>query len=148
MLPELPYMGVYEAMVLAQLPDGTLEVRCDDPAIGELSRVPFRPGIPGSKVVIDPTDRVRIRFASASPSSYFAESLDQYSTSTAPVARKGDAVICGTLTVTGAPGATLIYLPADGGPQQGPLPTIQLSGAVIRSGYERILLPAPTPQSS
>lgn len=89
-VPDLDlYRGSYSATVVAQNPDGTIDVRCDDARIGELRRLLFRVGLPGASATFDPTTapppRVRVRFDGASPAGAFAEGADQdFSDSTDP----------------------------------------------------------------
>lgn len=138
MLPELPYLASFDAQVLLQHADGTLDVRCDDASIGELARVPFRPGIPGANVTIDAGDHVRVHFASAAPDSYYAVSPDQDTSASRGLARFGDLVTAGTLSISPGPPPLLVWKPAAGGTPVGPLSEVDLTGGLIVSASTKI----------
>lgn len=71
-IPELLYLSSYEARVVGQNADGTLEVIAYDPRIGGLSKVPIRYGAPGLSADVSFGARVRVAFEAADPSSYYA----------------------------------------------------------------------------
>lgn len=82
------YRGSWPAKVIEQNDDGTIDVTCDDPRMGDVRSVPVRLGFPGSSLTLDMTQptRVRVRFEGASPAGAFAESFDQDPAATLPVA--------------------------------------------------------------
>jgi hypothetical protein len=71
-VPELAYLRTYEARVVGQNADGTLEVQAYDPAIGGLSRVPVRLGLPGCAVTVAAGARVDLGFEEARPDKAYA----------------------------------------------------------------------------
>lgn len=103
------YRGSYSGTVLAQRSDGTIDVRCDDPRIGDLQRLAFRCGLPGALVTFDPSTspRVRVRFDGASPAGAFAEGADQDPGVTTPAALAAGYLLAGTMTV-GTGGAPVV----------------------------------------
>ena len=71
-IPELLYLSSYEARVVGQNADGTVEVIAYDPRIGGLSKVPIRYGAPGISADVSFGARLRVAFEAADPSSYYA----------------------------------------------------------------------------
>ena len=94
----LDYLAFYEAKVIAQNGDGSLELRGDDPRIGDLSHVAIRLGIPGITVRTTPGARVLVGFEDGDPQKPMASFWDSGGIlevrlgGTAPVARVGDPV--------------------------------------------------------
>lgn len=136
MLPELPYLGSYDAKVLSQEPDGTLTVRCEDDRIGELAAVPYRVSTPGTAVTLTPGTFVRIHFVSGAPRSYYATGVDQdRENGTASAARDGDDVDCGWIAynpVTSSLTIATAFTP-------GAIPIL----GTITSGYSGVRYPKP-----
>lgn len=135
-LPELPHLKSYGALVLKDNGDGTIDVRCDDADVGELQGVLLLADGPGTKLTVTPgTDRVRILFASAKPGAYYAIGFEQNRDADKDLATVGSTVDCGTLTATAPPGGgpvTFTYTPPSGTPGAPGL-TVQLQG-VVTSG--------------
>lgn len=71
-IPELLYLVPWEARVVGQNGDGTLEVIAYDPRIGGLSKVPIRYGVPGSVWTVPFGARVFVGFAEGDPSKAYA----------------------------------------------------------------------------
>lgn len=71
-VPELQELAQYEARVVSQNEDGTLEVVCDDERVGDLSRVPIWLGLPGCSVEVAAGARVKVAFDAAKPEGRFA----------------------------------------------------------------------------
>jgi hypothetical protein len=108
MLPELPYLKSYEARVVGQNGDGTLELIAYDPAIGGLSRVPIRLGLPGCAVTVAAGARVDVGFEEGDPRKAYA---GLWNTSAAMVnfniSGSGDSEVrFASLRVYGQPGGT------------------------------------------
>jgi hypothetical protein len=123
-LARIDYQALYEATVVAQNDDGSLELRPDTPKLPPLSRVGIRYGVPGIKATLNPNGHVLVGFANADPTKPFAlvwdgatiQSLCLFD-GTKPVARMSDAVnvffpplipISGTLA--GAPFAGVLTI--------------------------------------
>ncbi len=104
------YRASYPAAVVKQHADGTLDVRCDDPRMGDLVAVPLYVGIPGCKVTVpvdpDPakTARVLVRFENASPAGAFASALEQDDDADKAFALVADGVDIGSISVVAPPG--------------------------------------------
>jgi hypothetical protein len=140
-LPELPHLASYSAMITAVRAHGLVEVRCDDTTIGEVDNVILLAATPETAITPTAGQRVRLFFASGDPTSYYAVGFEQDPTATAKVARVGDRVNCGSLTATAPPSGGPVqftYTGPDGIPV-GPSPTVDLSG-LISSGHPRIAL--------
>lgn len=111
------YRASYGARVEAQRDDGTLDIVCDDPRMGDLLAVDFRLGIPGCKVTMPAGpagtgSRVRVRFENASPRGAYACDVNADPTPTHALSLVGDA--CGYLTGIAPPGGgpvTLLWSP-------------------------------------
>lgn len=67
----LDYTVAWPAKVFAQNADGTLELRCDNPKMGDLSRVPMRAGTPGATATVAAGTRCLVQFAEGDPSLSF-----------------------------------------------------------------------------
>lgn len=102
----LDYLAFYEARVIAQNGDGSLELRAEDARVGDLSHVAIRLGIPGVTVVTTPGARVLVGFEGGDPqrpiaSFWSAGGLKELRFGgAAGVARVGDPV---QFTLPGAP---------------------------------------------
>jgi hypothetical protein len=70
-LPEYERKDLYEARVIAQRSDGTLDLKCDNPLIGDAPGTPIYHGIPGCSVKVAVNARVKVGFDSASPTGRF-----------------------------------------------------------------------------
>jgi hypothetical protein len=71
--PELLYLSSWEGRVIGQNADGTLEILAYDPRIGGLSKVPYRPGLPGTTLALPSSGtRVQVAFEGASAASAYA----------------------------------------------------------------------------
>lgn len=110
-LAPLVYREAHGADVLAQNADGTLELKVDDARVAELRAVPFRPGIPGARLVIAAGERVRIRFPDGDPSQVEAFDLDSDQEADKAIVRVGDTGVGGTITALGvAPGVPIVFV--------------------------------------
>lgn len=119
-LAPLVYRETHGADVVAQNSDGTLELKVDDQRIAELRRVPFRPGIPGARLVISAGERVRIRFPDGNPEQVEAFDLDGNPSAVRAIVRVGDSTSSGLLAVAMVAGApTFTYTPPGGVQQVG-----------------------------
>jgi hypothetical protein len=102
----LDYLAFYEAAVVAQNGDGSLDVRGDDPRIGDIAHVPIRYGLPGVTVVTGKGARVLVGFEGGDPRRPIASFWDGGGIKelrfggVAAVARVGDPV---TFTLPTAP---------------------------------------------
>ena len=67
-LARIDYQALYEATVVAQNEDGSLELRPDTPKLPPLSRVGIRYGVPGIKATLNPNGHVLVGFANAGSS--------------------------------------------------------------------------------
>lgn len=120
------YRASYAARVVAQDAAGLLELAVDAPEVGTLRAVPFRLGIPGCKVTLPASTRVRVRFEGADPRGAYACDVDQDPTPTHALALVGDA--CGYLSGTSAPGGGPVMLSwsatATGAPGEAPISVV------------------------
>jgi hypothetical protein len=102
LLPPFVYRETHDAKVVYQHgDDGSIDVTCDDPRIGDLTRVEFRSGIPGTKIELRPEDRVKVAFDDGRPDGFFAFAPNQDPNASKPVARVGDIVDLGKLAYVG-----------------------------------------------
>jgi hypothetical protein len=140
-LPPLVYRETHGALVLFQhADDGTIDVVCDDPRIGDLTRVPFRAGLPGALVELRDGDRVRVAFEEGDPERFYAMAPDQDATATQAVARVGDAVDCGWwVIVPFGPGYMLSRVPDPPPGLPGPPGSAHITGVNIE-GSARLKL--------
>lgn len=70
-IPQLDRMGLYEARVIEQRADGTLDLKCDNPIVGDCPGTPIWHGLPGVSVTVAAGARVKVGFDSASPTGRF-----------------------------------------------------------------------------
>lgn len=70
-IPQLDRMSLYEARVIAQRADGTLDLKCDNATIGDCPGTPIWHGLPGMSVTVAPGARVKVGFDAASPTGRF-----------------------------------------------------------------------------
>lgn len=68
----LEYLATYDATVVAQNQDGTLDVRLDDPKMPSLSSVPIFLGLPGLRVEVSKGAAIKVGFSGGDPSKPFA----------------------------------------------------------------------------
>ena len=64
----LDFYAMYPARVVAQNPDGSLELKPDDARLPGFSAVPIRYGVPGIRVEVVPGARIGIEFEGGNPS--------------------------------------------------------------------------------
>jgi hypothetical protein len=67
----LEYLATYDAVVVAQNSDGSLDLRLDDPKMPGLSSVPIFLGLPGIRVEVQKGAPVKVGFSSGDPSKPF-----------------------------------------------------------------------------
>lgn len=137
--PILPvvYRQTHGARVVSQNADGTLELVVDDARILGLSRVPFRVGVPGARVIIPANSRVRCAFENGSAQGVFAFGLDQDPSAAKGVVRVGDAGVGGSFSAVGvAPGAPIqfVYVGPDGVTISAP--TVQIATKATQGSTE------------
>lgn len=106
-LPELPYARSYAATITNVRRDGRVEVRADDPAVGASDGVVMLVGAPSMAVTPVVGQRVRLFFSAADPRLSYAMGWEQDPAATRSVARVGDTIDCGYVTVTAPPGGGL-----------------------------------------
>lgn len=119
------------ARVVQQHDDDTLDLELDDPRLPAVRRVPFRPGFPGARVILDAGARVRVSFENGSPSGAYAHAPDQRPASDKGIAREGDTVSCGFWRVT--PAGDLV----SAGPEAPG--AVEITGAIVR-GSSKVFL--------
>lgn len=68
----LEYLAAYDATVVAQNADGSLELRLEDPAMPGLSSVPIWLGLPGIRVEVQKGAPVKVGFTGGDPSKPYA----------------------------------------------------------------------------
>ncbi len=144
LFPESVFSKLYDATVIAQDSDNTLQVVCDDETIGGLSRVPIWPGLPGVRVQVAQGARVTIAFHGGRRDRRYCKSfatdaaMDEIRVDggTKGVARVDDTVDLGTITATcaAAPGPVLFTYTPPGGMPQVPTETLHITEAMISSG--------------
>jgi len=136
-LPELPYVRPYKGTITRVEVDGTLQVLTEE--LGTLGRVELLVGSPRMKVTPSEGDVVRVAFAAARPSQYYAFALEQDEDADKPVARVGDRGIGGTFTaMVGNVPVTFTYTPPGGAPAE-PGATVSIE-VEITSGHPDIRL--------
>lgn len=91
LLVRVDYTAQYRARVLRADASTTVDVRCDDPRLGDLVQVPLRLGLPGASFTFDAYGYVLVGFEAADPRR--------------PYATLFDAGSFGTLTLQGPDGA-------------------------------------------
>ncbi len=98
LLSKVDYAALYPCTVVSQNGDGTLELRPDSSKIPGLSKVPYRPGIPGIVIKVNAGARVIVGFEDMNPSKPVATvwggtGLKEVQIGgLQPVARQGDVV--------------------------------------------------------
>lgn len=148
-IPELRYLRDYTARVVKQDADDTLEVICDDPAIGGLTKVPIRYTIPKMKVRVAAGARCLIGFRNASPAGRYAHSFEPgaglveviIDGGMTQVSLVGDAVNAGTLTGLADLGTgvvTFTYVDAAGGAPVVSPTALLTGGAITGPGSTRL----------
>jgi hypothetical protein len=70
------FYAVRAGKVIAQNPDGSLELKLDDPDMPGLSKIPIAYGIPGVTAKVKPGGRVHVEFADGSPTKPRAVVID------------------------------------------------------------------------
>ncbi len=156
--PDL-YRRTHGGTVERQDGDDLLEVTADATELGGLSRVPFRVGIPGARVLLPEGSRVRLAFEDGSPEQPYATALDQDTGAAAGVACVGDGAAAGELRIDptqspAPPGLILSYQAPDdelpipwavitGAVTVAPSPATVALRAVIDEGSTRVLLRRP-----
>jgi len=109
-----PYAVTYTARVIEQREDGTLDLHLVGGPILDLTAVPFEVGVEGARVVIRPGSFVRVGFEGGWPDGAYAFGRWYEPNAQRGVARKGDHVATGTLTLTGAGALSVSYTPPGG----------------------------------
>ncbi len=74
--PRLDYLASYEAVIVGQAVDGTLEVEPDDTRLHGMTGVPLRTFLPGVDVKVKPGGRVTIGFDGGNPKKPHARLFD------------------------------------------------------------------------
>jgi hypothetical protein len=115
-MSQVDYHALYPGKVVVQRSDGTLDVMLDSKKIPPLTSVPLAYPWPGAKINVEADSRVLIAFRDGDPTQFMAQ-LYTNGQGGKPVARKGDMVDCGTLSIaTIANGGTILYTPPNGTP--------------------------------
>ncbi len=117
-LPMPAYQGMHSAIVRRQNSNGTLDLEADDPRIGGITEVPYRPGIVGCRLVIAEGKRLLLGFEDGDETQPYATSFDAMPEDGKAVARVDDPTGNGTMTFTATPDAnggigsiTIVYTP-------------------------------------
>lgn len=119
----MAYAKPFEAKVVKQNADGSLELRSLDESQPNLSRVPYMSGAPGLTLTVTVGAVVKLEFLNGDPTrpvvtGYGSDGLTSISVNGGMrnVARVDDAVNVGTLTITGGGGAPVggTYIAPDG----------------------------------
>lgn len=122
------FYASYDAKVVLQRANGTLDVVFDSNRFPPLSSVPVALPWPNAKINVSPNDRVIVKFREGDPTKFVAE-LYTSKKGGKPIARKGDSVDCGSLVLKFAAGVlSATYTPPGGISQEGT--TIALKGAI------------------
>lgn len=115
-LSSVDYFALYEATVVSQNANGTLELRTETSKLPGLQQVPIRHGIPGVEVDVVAGGRVLVGFRNGDPSRPFAALWDAATVSeirlaggSSAVVRSGDSIV-----VTGSAPGTLIITSVTG----------------------------------
>lgn len=93
------YHVVLSGKVVVQHEDGSLDIMMDSEEFPPLTNVPLRYPWPRAKINVSNNDRVLVAFENGDPVQYSAQ-LYGNGQGGKPIARKGDSVDCGTLTLT------------------------------------------------
>lgn len=136
LIPPDVYASTCGATVVSQNTDDTLDVNVDDIRLPALRRIKFRSGIIGSRVLLAPGSRVRVGFESSSPSGAFAFAPDCDPTASRGIARTGDVVVIGTISISGTP-PQLSYTTIGG--TTGPASSVTLTGVIATGSTENLL---------
>jgi len=151
-LPMPAYHGFHSAIVRRQNANGTLDLDAEDPQIGGITEVPYRPGIVNCRLVITEGKRMLLGFQDGDESKPFALTLDAMTTAGKAVARVDDSVRCGTISFVASPDANggigsiaISYTPPGGLaaqsillPDEVPI-SFNLSG-LIRTGSQEVFI--------
>lgn len=143
-LPEQRTRVSYAAVVRIQHSDDlTVDVELTDAGapFRSLSRIPFRSGLPASRVRLEDGDRVRVAFEGGNGDGAFAFAPDMDPNASKAVARVGDSVDCGWWIVVpfGVGAYALQRLPDPPAGSSLPPPAVNITG-VITSGSDRVKL--------
>jgi hypothetical protein len=87
-----PFAVMYDAAVVAQNPDGTLDIRLENAPIVDMPKVAFLSGLKGGRYQMGPGDKVKVAFVGASPGGAIAFAVEG-AQSSLPIARKSDRVL-------------------------------------------------------
>ena len=132
------FYAEYPARVVLQRNDGTLDVIPDSRRLPPITSVPVRVPVPGTKIKVNPEDRVTVLFEGGDPTKYSAQ-LYPSGNGGRLLARKGGKVNVGELMFTAVANGVLTgtYTDGDGNVQGFSLNTpIPLSGKII-DGWTR-----------
>ncbi len=137
-VPLDPYRASYVGTVVARHDDLTLDIKANDDRLGDdLRDIPFKLGIPGTKVEVPEGSIVRVRFQDASPTGAYACDIDMDAAASKALALVDDAIAGGSFSALGvAPGLPIqfIYTP-QGGVPQGASPTVTIAGKITGPGH-------------
>jgi hypothetical protein len=134
-LPPDVYAGTFGATVVVQHDDDSIDVTVDDRRIPELRRIAFRPGLVGARVLLASGTRVRVAFESSSPRGAFAMAPDADPAASRGVARVGDDVLVGTLSVSMVGGVPMLTFATLFG-TTGPAASVAITGAILTGSDE------------
>lgn len=120
----MAYAKPFEAKVVSQNADGSLELRSLDDSVPNLSKVPYMRGAPGLTLTVNVGAVVKLEFLNGDPTrpvvtGYGSDGLDHIKVNggNKNVARVDDTVDMGTLTITGGPSPVAgTYTPPVGSP--------------------------------
>jgi hypothetical protein len=134
------YREIGAAEVVKQHPDGTLDLVPDGTVLPGMHRVAYRVGMPGARYEIDDGERVRLAFEGGSPTAPVALLFEpDEDGATKAVARFGDPVAIGQLSVSMVGGdPKLTWTPALGAPV-GPADSVTIDG-FIGGGSDEVFL--------
>lgn len=138
LVPPDVYAGTYGATVVVQHEDDTLDVAVDDLRLPELRRIAFRAGLVGARVLFAQGARVRVAFESSSPGGAFAMAPDADPAAARGIARTGDAVSVGTLSVSMVGSTPMLTLATLFG-TTGPAASISIAGVISSGSTENLI---------
>jgi len=116
--------------------DRTLDLTGVDTTLGDdLRRIPFKLGIPGTRVEIPDGSLVRVSFENGLPNGAFAGDIDMDTTPTHRFALVDDDVDIGYLTATAPPGGGPVTLAISDIPAPPPALPLQLKGKISGPGH-------------